>query len=350
MLFNLLNWYSKHKRELPWRETREPYKIWLSEIILQQTRVDQGLEYYNRFLQTFPDVFKLADAELEEVLLLWQGLGYYSRARNLHKAAKQILIDFNGKFPDNYTDLKKLKGVGDYTAAAVASFAFLEAIPVVDGNVFRVLSRLFANETAIDTLKGKKAFTDLAMKIMNTKEPDTHNQAMMELGALVCLPRSPKCLDCPLQDFCEANKLGIQEKLPVKQGKTKQRNRYFTFYILSYKEQIIIEQRTKKDIWQGLYQFPLIESKTPLSNEELFQKFTGLLKLPEEVNCNILHVSDSIKHILSHQVIYAKFVHLESSTPLNASNGQIVINKENSIDYAFPRLITRYLEEAAGLK
>ncbi|MBN1118838.1 MAG: A/G-specific adenine glycosylase [Bacteroidales bacterium] len=345
MLFILLNWYNNHKRELPWRNTKDPYKIWLSEIILQQTRVDQGLEYYNRFVQRFPSVSSLASAELEEIFLLWQGLGYYSRARNLHVAAKQIVVDFNGEFPGNSILLKKLKGVGDYTAAAVASFAFGEAIPVVDGNVFRVLSRLYANETAIDTAKGKIVFTELADKTLNKKQPDIHNQAMMELGALVCLPKSPKCPICPLQDICEACKLGIQEKLPVKKGKVKQRNRYFTFYIIKYRDQLLIEKRTGNDIWQGLYQFPMIESSQPFSDTEMIQKAEDLIHSPAKVNRKILCISDSIKHVLSHQVIFAKFVHLEYFEPLKTSHKQIVIDQKNIIDFAFPRLITRYLEK-----
>lgn len=266
----ILNWYREHQRELPWRETREPYKVWLSEIILQQTRVAQGMPYYYSFVEAFPTVFDLANAPEEQVLKLWQGLGYYSRARNLHAAAKMVVNDFNGEFPKTYKALKSLKGVGDYTASAIASFCFDEPEPVVDGNVYRVLSRYFGVDIPINSTQGIKYFKELAREVMDERNIRDYNQGIMEFGAIQCAPKKPYCLLCPLQDSCVALKENKVDSLPVKQNKTKVRNRYFNYLVLlDQNENTILEQRRGKGIWQNLYQFPLIESEKKLQAEAL---------------------------------------------------------------------------------
>ncbi len=228
----LKDWYEQNKRDLPWRNTKDAYKIWISEIILQQTRVNQGYNYYLRFIERFPNVKSLAEAEEQEVLKHWQGLGYYSRARNLHKTAKSVISEFNGKFPLHYNDILSLSGIGEYTAAAISSFAYNQPYAAVDGNIFRVLSRLVANETPIDTSKGKKEFTGIAKKLLDKNNPGTHNQAIMEFGAMYCTPKNPDCENCPLKEFCKAYKLNVVELLPIKQGKTKVTNRYFNYFFI----------------------------------------------------------------------------------------------------------------------
>ena len=274
-------WYDKNQRDLPWRHTQDAYRIWLSEIILQQTRVVQGMEYYLRFIERYPTVADLAKAEEDEVLKMWQGLGYYSRARNLHKAAKQV----TGNFPTNYDELIKLKGVGPYTAAAIASFSSDECVAVVDGNVYRVLSRLFDIETPIDSTKGQKEFLALATELLPTKGAGRHNQAMMELGALCCTPASPQCTDCPVADHCMALANNTIEQRPVKAGKVKVRERYLQYIIYIYKDNIWVHQRGEGDIWQGLWEFVLKERETRTEG-----------------------ASFSMKHQLTHQTLYADFV------------------------------------------
>jgi A/G-specific adenine glycosylase len=256
----LLAWYELHARDLPWRHTRNPYFIWLSEVILQQTRVAQGMPYYNAFTQKFPTVDLLAEADEQEVLRVWQGLGYYSRARNLHKTARFVHEQLDGTFPDNYHQLLQLPGIGPYTAAAIASFAFHEKVAVVDGNVFRVLSRLFAIDTDILSLKGKKQFTQIATDLLPARGSHIFNQSMMELGALVCLPRNPQCDICPLRLDCESRKAGIQATFPVRLKKQAPKARYLHYLILEHKGQLHLRKRTGKDIWQGLFDFPALET------------------------------------------------------------------------------------------
>jgi A/G-specific adenine glycosylase len=297
----LIAWFETHQRNLPWRHTQDPYKIWLSEVILQQTRVKQGLPYYEKFLQTFPHVQALAAASEEEVLRCWQGLGYYSRARNLHRAAQQV-AEVGGVFPKNYKTLKKLRGVGTYTAAAIASFAYGEAgVAVVDGNVYRVLARIFGLDAPIDSTQGQKKFSQLAHQLLPEGNSSAHNQAIMEFGALHCTPKAPKCADCPLAVECVARAQKKQSELPVKARKTKVRNRYLHYLHISFQDKSLWIQRNEKGIWQGLYTFPMIESSTYLSVKELCKELS-------EVKI-IKHIKEKqmLKHILSHQVLLAKF-------------------------------------------
>jgi A/G-specific adenine glycosylase len=255
----LYRWYSFNKRTLPWRATRDPYLIWISEIILQQTRVAQGMPYYFRFTERFPDVKTLGEAPEDELMKFWEGLGYYSRARNLHIAAKSILKNYKGKFPVDYESIRNLKGVGDYTAAAIASIAFGLPYAAVDGNVERVLSRYFGIETSVHSANGKKIFRDLAREILLESDPGMHNQAMMELGALVCTPKNPDCPNCPLKLSCNAFLHGNVENLPLKQKSIKKNTRYFLFILMESTSQILIEKRTGSDIWRNLFQLPLVE-------------------------------------------------------------------------------------------
>ena len=257
----LIKWYLQNKRDLPWRKTTNPYPIWLSEIMLQQTRVAQGTPYFLSFTAAFPTVFDLAKANEEQVLKLWQGLGYYSRARNLHKTAQTVAFEMNGVFPDNYADLLKLKGIGEYTAAAIASFSYNECVPVVDGNVFRVLSRYFDVETDIAQASAKKEFAALAFELMPKDNPAQFNQAIMEFGALQCVPKNPNCTECVFNNSCAALQKKKVDQLPVKSKKTKVRNRYFNYIVaVDDLENTIIQKRTAKGIWHNLYEFPLIET------------------------------------------------------------------------------------------
>jgi len=309
----ILNWYSEHQRELPWRETREPYRVWLSEIILQQTRVAQGMPYYYRFVEAFPTVYDLANAPEEQVLKLWQGLGYYSRARNLHATAKIVVEDFHGEFPKTYKGLKSLKGVGDYTASAIASFCFDVAEPVVDGNVYRVLSRYFGVDIPINSTQGIRYFKELAREVMDAGNIRDYNQGIMEFGAIQCAPKKPYCLLCPLQESCVALKENKVDTLPVKQNKTKVRNRYFNYLVLLDKnESTVLEQRKGKGIWQNLYQFPLIESEKRLQAEELKPLIMEKEDVPELESLS-LYNNEPIVHKLSHQHLFTQFWILKTS-------------------------------------
>jgi A/G-specific adenine glycosylase len=341
----IVSWYQINKRDLPWRNTKDPYLIWLSEIILQQTRVDQGMAYYLKFANEFPSVKHLAKADNGKVMKLWQGLGYYSRARNLHTAAKMVVSDFNGKFPNEYSDIRKLKGVGEYTSAAVASFAFDQPYAVVDGNVYRVLARVFGIETPIDSTQGKKDFLELANQLLNKKQPAIHNQAIMEFGALQCKPVNPDCSVCPLRNNCFAFAKNKISELPLKSKKTKVRKRYFNYIVLTNKESVIINKRTAKDIWTSLYDFPLIETEKDLTELKImntgeWKKITGKNKY------SIKSVSPSYKHILSHQHIFARFWEVECSVDLKKICGPdaIIIKRKKINEFAVPRLIENYLE------
>lgn len=334
--FTLLitDWYRQNKRELPWRNTNDPYLIWLSEIILQQTRVDQGLSYYLKFANQYPNVTALANASENDILNMWQGLGYYSRARNLHATAKHVTLNLNSDFPKSYLELLKLKGVGSYTAAAIASFSNKEPIVVVDGNVYRVLSRYFDIDTPIDSTDGKKQFSELAQSLLNPAEPDLFNQAIMEFGALQCTPKNPDCANCPLSSGCLAFANNTIASRPLKSKKTAVRDRYFHFLFFDDGENTIVEQRVSKDIWQNMYQFPLIETEM---NEEIENNTTILPQKPE-------YISREIIHLLSHQRLHSRFYHF-TQLPTNLPSNWIVIPKINLQDYPLPRLIDRYLEE-----
>ncbi len=307
----ILGWYHQNKRTLPWRETTDPYKIWLSEIILQQTRVAQGTPYYLRFIEAFPTVEHLAQAEEEEVLKLWQGLGYYSRARNLHAAAKMVVGEYHGEFPKTYTGLLKLKGVGDYTASAISSISFNEAQAVVDGNVYRVLARYFGIDLPINSTEGIKYFKSLALKVMDATQIRDYNQGIMEFGAMQCKPKNPYCLHCPLNESCVALQKGLVEKLPVKDKKTKVRNRFFNYLIPLYNDKegntfTKLQQRKGKGIWQNLWEFPLLESKTPLSLEDVEESSKEILR-DAELGGITAYNEKPIVHKLSHQHLYTQF-------------------------------------------
>tara|TARA_R110002020_G_scaffold82758_2_gene205177 strand:- start:4569 stop:5651 length:1083 start_codon:yes stop_codon:yes gene_type:complete len=347
----LIFWYLQNKRDLPWRTTTEPYRIWLSEIILQQTRVEQGMPYYFRFLEAFPNVNDLANASEDEVLKLWQGLGYYSRARNLHATAKKVAFELSSDFPSSYKDLKNLKGVGDYTASAIASICFNEAAAVVDGNVFRVLSRIFDIETPIDSTPGKKEFKVLAQELIDKENPATFNQALMEFGAIQCKPKNPYCLHCPFNDSCVALQKNKIASLPVKKGKTKIRNRYFNYLMfISEEGEIILKQRDTKDIWGGLYEFPLYETKDDVLIERDFLKKIKDLSLRdgehpifiEGLKIKSFHLNniEPIIHKLSHQKLHVRFWTLNVET----LKGLQAVAIQDMDNYAIPRVIDRFLE------
>lgn len=287
----IINWYKVHQRDLPWRREKDPYKIWLSEIILQQTRVAQGLPYYLRFIEAYPTILDLANAPQDEVLRLWQGLGYYSRARNLHFTSKLIATDLNGVFPKKFSEIIKLKGIGDYTAAAIASFAFDEPVAVVDGNVFRVLSRFFGIETDVSSGAGQREFKALASLVLPTLFASIYNQAIMEFGALQCTPVSPSCESCPLQETCVGFKQKMVSQLPVKIKKIKVKERFFSYYVFLEKNQLYLAKRDRGDIWEGLYDFKL----------NIDHKFIAPNKLI------VAWESKEYKHLLTHQRIQAKF-------------------------------------------
>jgi A/G-specific adenine glycosylase len=302
----VVKWYEHNKRDLPWRETKDPYKIWLSEIILQQTRVNQGLPYYLRFVEKFPDVNALAAASEQEVLRLWQGLGYYSRARNLHKCAKEVVMNYASAFPSNFKSLKKLRGIGDYTAAAIASISFQEAVAVVDGNVFRVLSRVFGIDKVINSPDGKKVFTNLANELISHRHPDVHNQAIMEFGALFCTPRNPLCTQCVFVSECIAAKNNIQHLLPVKTKAKAPKKRYFYYFVVKKGKSLWMKKREEKDIWHGLFDFFLIERNQPGKIEKIIDQLN--VEKKTAIKIDDVEVSPAYKHILSHQIIVSKFI------------------------------------------
>ncbi len=336
----LIAWYLQNKRDLPWRNTTNPYLIWLSEIMLQQTRVAQGLPYFLSFTEAFPTVFDLAKADEEKVLKLWQGLGYYSRARNLHKTAQYIATELNGVFPDNYKELLQLKGVGEYTAAAIASFSYNEAVPVVDGNVFRVLARYFDIETDIALASAKKEFAALAFELMPKDNPAIFNQAIMEFGALQCVPKNPDCVSCVFNESCAALQKKKVDQLPVKLKKLKIKNRYFNYIMLSdAEEKTLIQKRTSKGIWYNLYEFPLIET----DKEEDFEFVSNAVQQESFFANPIISMracnEKSIVHKLSHQHLHIKFWKLNVSGEVE--NG---ITKEELKQFPFPIVIHNFIE------
>ncbi|MGB3145543.1 MAG: A/G-specific adenine glycosylase [Maribacter sp.] len=339
----ILGWYHQNKRTLPWRETTDPYKIWLSEIILQQTRVAQGTPYYLRFIEAFPTVEHLAQAEEEEVLKLWQGLGYYSRARNLHAAAKMVVGEYHGEFPKTYTGLLKLKGVGDYTASAISSISFNEAQAVVDGNVYRVLARYFGIDLPINSTDGIKYFKSLALKVMDATQIRDYNQGIMEFGAMQCKPKNPYCLHCPLNESCVALQKGLVEKLPVKDKKTKVRNRFFNYLIPLYNDNegktfTKLQQRKGKGIWQNLWEFPLLESKTALSQEDVEESSREILR-DEELGGITAYNEKPIVHKLSHQHLYTQFWIVQID-----NNFKDKIPVATLSDYPVPVLISDFIK------
>ncbi|MGI6519594.1 MAG: A/G-specific adenine glycosylase [Fermentimonas sp.] len=341
----LLSWYDENQRELPWRGTTDPYLIWVSEIILQQTRVAQGWDYYVRFTRRFPNVEKLANASEEEVLKLWQGLGYYSRARNLHAAAKDIMNRFNGQFPTRYPDILSLKGIGEYTAAAISSIAFNEPHAAIDGNVLRVIARLFKIEEPVQSTRGKRIIKELVEALLPEERPGTFNQALMDLGSLLCMPRQPKCDDCPLTDSCMAHASGRTDELPIRLKRRKAKKRYFTYLHIQQGGCIYIQQRTGNDIWRNLYEFPLIETDKPIELSELLHN-DEYNRLLGEITSLSIDGPFIYKHLLTHQQIHANFyrVTLEKGTVHTLQNQYVQIAEEEMKRYPISRLMHKYLE------
>ncbi|MDX9748064.1 MAG: A/G-specific adenine glycosylase [Paludibacter sp.] len=337
----LADWYGHYRRELPWRETRDPYRIWISEVILQQTRVNQGMEYYLRFVDRFPDVRSLAEASEQEVLAMWQGLGYYSRARNLHTAAKQVVSQHKGIFPRSYEAVRDLKGIGDYTAAAICSIAYDLPYAVVDGNVYRVLSRLFAIDTPVDSTQGKKEFQELAQTILEVKNPGLHNQAIMEFGALACVPANPDCENCPLQMNCRAYELDLVRQLPVKAKKTEVKELFYTYLYIHSGEEVVLQKRSSvNNIWKNMYEFPLIEASHLLTPEEVVSH-PHLLEIgPFTLNPQPIDFT----HLLSHRKINARFYRIEIDTVSSFMKNSLITTLQEIHHYPIPRLITRFLE------
>ena len=345
MIFSntLTNWYRNNKRDLPWRNTTNPYFIWLSEIILQQTRVEQGMPYFIKFSEQYPTVKSFSEASEDDILRLWQGLGYYSRGRNMLKTAKIVQQEFNGKFPTNYQDLIKLTGIGEYTAAAISSFSANEANAVVDGNVYRLLARYFGIDTPINSGKGKKQFQEIADELLNPKEAAEHNQAIIEFGALQCKPKNPNCEQCPFVYSCFAYQNKKISELPVKLKKLKIKERYFYFFLIVKEDQILLKRRSNEDIWAGLHDLPSIE----------FAEQTSVQLLNEHPNFNawfsegatIHAVSDQIKHILTHQRIFARFMHIENYNEIDLeANGWFWVQKDDLANYGQPKLIFEFLK------
>ena len=347
-----MNWYEGHYRDLPWRATKDPYNIWISEVILQQTRVDQGLPYYKRFIEKFPDLGSLANATQEQVLRQWQGLGYYSRARNLHRCAIEIVNNHNSQFPADYQALVQLPGIGKYTAAAIASFAFEQKVAAVDGNVLRVISRLFALTDDIGKTNTQNKVREIVNDIIPESSPGLFNQAMMEFGALHCTPSSPACHICPVGFFCGAFKAGVVEQLPVKTKKIKKKARYFTYYVIEANRQWMLRQRSANDIWKGLFEFHLVEGSHHIAPQNCTDDTIRLL-----MQCNAYIKTESIvyKHVLTHQIIYTVFYGIKVN--LTGTIKQR-IEKEGGHFYSLydvdrlpkPRLIQRYLESAHGMR
>ena len=342
----LSEWFSDNKRELPWRSQPTPYFVWISEIILQQTRVSQGYDYFMRFTEKWPTLKDLAKASEEEVLKMWQGLGYYSRARNLHCCAQQVVERHGGEFPADYEALRKLQGIGDYTAAAIASIAFNLPHAVVDGNVYRVLSRLFDIDTPININEGKKLFAQLADELLDRAHPGLHNQAMMEFGALHCLPKNPDCMNCPLQAHCLAFANGTVAERPVKLDKLKVRTRYFNYLVFKIKgtKELYIRKRTAKDIWINLYDFPLIETEeatdiTQLLQNGKFKQFVG------KNDFTVGKISKQFTHKLTHQTIVAQFIEifLDGKLPLCETKDILLTAEMDLENYPVPRLIDLYI-------
>lgn len=337
---SLLHWYLQNKRDLPWRNTSHPYPIWLSEIMLQQTRVAQGLPYFMSFMEAFPTVFDLAKADEEQVLKLWQGLGYYSRARNMHKTAQIIAFDLNGNFPNNYNDLLKLKGIGEYTAAAIASFAYNEVVPVVDGNVYRVLSRYFDIETDIASSSARKEFTALAKELIPKDNPALFNQAIMEFGALQCVPKNPNCEICIFNSSCAALQKKKVSELPVKLKKTKVTNKYFNYLVfLDDFNATIINKRSEKGIWHNLYEFPVIETESEMDFDNLssivHKNYSDI-----EIKSISIYNDNQIIHKLSHQKLHINFYKVEVSKKLNQG-----MDLNSLRNYPFPIVIYNFIEK-----
>lgn len=341
----IVEWYQEHHRRLPWRETKDPYAIWLSEIILQQTRVAQGLPYFQAFLEKYPSVGALAATDEQSVLRLWQGLGYYSRARNLHACARTIVATYSGRFPGTYEELLKLKGIGEYTAAAIASFAFDVPVAVVDGNVYRVLSRVFGISDDIVSPGGKKKFRDLANRLLPKTKSAVHNQAIMEFGALQCTHLNPKCNNCPLNRACMAHQQAMQHELPVKSKPKKPIRRNFFYFAVRQGNKWLMKRRVGNDIWKGLWDFPLHEAKGRVTTKALSGFLPADIRSIAEVS-----VSPVFRHVLSHQIIHARFVIAnlpgnKGTEPDSLFTGAHFFSRKEISDLPKPVLVSRFLSQ-----
>lgn len=341
--YPLLKWYEIHRRELSWRLSKEPYRIWVSEVILQQTRVEYGEDYFNRFMEQFPNVKALAEASQDEVMKCWQGLGYYRRAIHLHTAARSIVGDFNGVFPTTHAEILKLKGVGSYTAAAICSIAYNQPYAVVDGNVYRVLARLFGIDAPIDSTQGRKSFAELADLLLDKENAGEYNQAMMDFGALQCTPQSPNCGICPFKNQCVAFLNGKIDFYPVKEKKTKIRSRYFNYLQISSNGMTLLKKRSEKDIWHHLYEFPMVESDSELDFGAVLSssEFSEFVK--ERNQIQLKSRKKMPKHKLSHQSIFATFYETEWNV-LPEIEGAIIVPIADLDQYAISRLTESYLE------
>ncbi len=343
-LKSLYRWYHAHKRELPWRETSDPYRIWISEIILQQTRVNQGKGYFERFMKRFPTLQDLACSGKKDVLKIWQGLGYYNRAENIHYTAQQIVEKYQGRFPEEYNDILALKGIGEYTAAAVASIAFNKPYATIDGNINRVLARIFEITEPVNSAKGKKIIQKKAAELLDPAHPGIHNQALMELGALICLPSGPLCNKCPVTGICQAYKNQTIRQLPVKKPVRKQKNRFFYYFLFEDQDAIYLQKRVKHDIWKNLYELPLIETQ----NQEAPEKVLRMAKSEFLINSYSLQevqFSRPVIHLLSHQKIHAIFIHVFKKQITGINGSPVRIIKKDIANFAVPRLIEKYLVE-----
>jgi A/G-specific adenine glycosylase len=337
-----LLWYYSNRRDLPWRYSSDAYNNWIAEVIFQQTRINQGIEYYRRFIERFPSVESLANASEEEVLKMWQGLGYYTRARNIHITAKQIANELNGNFPSTYTEIKKLKGIGDYTAAAIASIVFNEPVPAIDGNVFRVLSRLFAIDLPVDTPEGRKYFRQIAENLIDHEHPGDFNQAVMEFGALQCIPRNPNCAVCPFKSDCLAYIRESIELYPKKIKTTTISVRYFNYIIIDRGQSIYFKKRTEKDIWKNLYDFPMVEGKQRIIPED-FLKSKQFKEILNNHPYSLINISEEFTHQLSHQKIIARFYYLSIDNEITLNEPILSINKEDIFTLPVPKIIETIL-------
>jgi A/G-specific adenine glycosylase len=346
----LLTWYYENKRDLPWRHTKDPYLIWLSEIIMQQTRVEQGTPYYERFVEAYPTVQQLAAADEQDVLKLWQGLGYYSRARNLHATASAITRDYGGIFPGKYSDIRNLKGIGDYTAAAIASICFDMPHPVMDGNVLRFFSRLFGIRESIDLPGTKKKILAMAEALIDQSKPGDFNQAMMEFGATVCTPANPDCLNCTFRKKCIAFSNQSVEELPVRNVKAGIRHRYLHYMVLTFtskgKEFVYLNKRTGNGIWKNMYDFPCIERS--LENKETRLPKQEFDFLSGDAETEFRGISGQYIHLLTHQKLFARFYRFHSGTMLNLP--YMLVELKDIHRYPIPRLIDRYLSETFNVQ
>ncbi len=345
---NLMRWFASHHRPMPWKGEKNPYLIWLSEIILQQTRVEQGLPYFLKFKEKYPTVTDLANAPEDEVMKMWEGLGYYSRARNLHFTAKYIAKELKDKFPKTHTEILKLKGVGAYTAAAIASFAYDLPHAVVDGNVYRVLARYFGIDTPIDSTIGKKEFAKLAHELLDKKNPADYNQAIMDFGATQCTPKNPNCKNCPLSKNCVGFNMQKSDILPVKIKKIKKKERFFHYLLINSNNSVYLQKRVEKDIWQNLYQFPMLETDKMMDFIEL-QK-TGFWKSRVgNLATSPAIISKTYKQILTHQKIWATFYEIDIMSELEddlvKNENYILVPKTDLNKFGFPKIIDLFLKE-----